>query len=244
VIAIITGSAQGIGAATAGRLSRAGFDLMLVDLNPAVKEVASALAKGGRQVAFYEADLGIRGFGQPLIEATMREFGRVDVVVNNVGVGHHYPFLETTTERLETSLAVNFEAAYELCLAAIPQMLRQGDGGSIVNIASLAGLLGFKKLSAYGASKGAVIALTRSLAVEFGPQGIRCNAVAPGPTQTPALRALSPETLANRLARIPLGRLGEPEDVAEAVLFFASSASRYVTGQVLSVDGGTTAYGS
>jgi NAD(P)-dependent dehydrogenase (short-subunit alcohol dehydrogenase family) len=235
--AIVTGAAGGIGRAIAGRLAADGLPLLLVDLDPAVEAVA---AEVGAEALV--TDLRTPGFADQVVAAAREHFGRVTVLVNNAAVGPLVPFTESTPEQLEEVMVVNFRAVQELCRAAVPALLEAG-GGAIVNLASLAGLLGYGRLSSYAASKGAVIALTRTLAVELGRQGIRCNAVAPGATRTPALRRLTEEQVAARLGRVPLGRLGEPEDVANAVAFLASPQAAYITGQVLCVDGGSSAWG-
>jgi NAD(P)-dependent dehydrogenase (short-subunit alcohol dehydrogenase family) len=235
--AIVTGAAGGIGRAIAGRLAADGLPLLLVDLDPAVEAVAAEVGGVG-----LVADLRTAGFADQVVAAAREHFGRVTVLVNNAAVGPLVPFTESTPEQLEEVMVVNFRAVQELCRAAVPALLEAG-GGAIVNLASLAGLLGYGRLSSYAASKGAVIALTRTLAVELGRQGIRCNAVAPGATRTPALRRLTEEQVAARLGRVPLGRLGEPEDVANAVAFLASPQAAYITGQVLCVDGGSSAWG-
>ena len=236
--AIVTGAAGGIGRAIARRLTADALPVLLVDVDPAVQGVAREV--GGAALV---VDLRSPGSANQAVAAAREHFGRLTVVVNNAGVGPLVPFAESTPEHLDEVMDINFGAVQRLCRAAVPALL-EGGGGAIVNLASLAGLLGYGRLSSYGASKGAVIALTRTLAVELGRQGIRCNAVAPGPTRTRALERLSDQQVASRLTRIPLGRLGEPEDVAEAVAFLASSQASYITGQVLCVDGGSSAWGS
>jgi NAD(P)-dependent dehydrogenase (short-subunit alcohol dehydrogenase family) len=209
-----------------------------VDVDPLVEQVAHEL--GGAALV---VDLRKPGFADEVVGDAVERFGQVTAVINNAAVGPLVPISDANPAHLEDVMAVNFRATQELCRAAVPALLASG-GGAIVNIASLAGMLGYARLSSYAASKGAVIAFTRTLAVELGPRGIRCNVVAPGANRTDALKRLTEDQIASRLARIPLGRLGEPEDVANAVAFLVSTQSSYITGQVLPVDGGSSAWGS
>jgi NAD(P)-dependent dehydrogenase (short-subunit alcohol dehydrogenase family) len=235
---IVTGAAGGIGRAIALRLGADGLRLLLVDVDPRVEEVAAEI--GGAALVI---DLRAPRVADRVIGAAVERLGPLTVLVNNAAIGPLVPIADATPEHLEEVMAINFRATQELSRAAVPALLASG-GGAIVNLASLAGLLGYARLSSYAASKGAVIALTRTLAVELGPHGIRCNAVAPGPTRTAALKRLTDDQVASRLMRVPLGRLGEPEDVANAVAFLVSTQSGYITGQVLCVDGGSSAWGS
>jgi NAD(P)-dependent dehydrogenase (short-subunit alcohol dehydrogenase family) len=209
-----------------------------VDVNPLVEEVAHEVGAAALVV-----DLRKPGFADEVAGYAVERFGQVTAVVNNAAIGPLAPISDANPEHLEEVMAVNFRATQELSRAAVPALLASG-GGAIVNIASLAGLLGYARLSSYAASKGAVIAFTRTLAVELGPLGVRCNVVAPGANRTEALRRLTDDQVASRLSRIPLGRLGEPEDVANAVAFLVSKQSSYITGQILCVDGGSSAWGS
>ena len=236
--AIVTGAAGGIGRAIARRLGADGLRLLLVDVDSRVEEVAAEV--GGAALV---VDLRAPRAADRVIGAAVERLGPLTVVVNNAAIGPLVPIAEANPEHLEEVMAINFRATQELSRAAVPALLASG-GGAIVNLASLAGLLGYARLSSYAASKGAVIALTRTLAVELGPHRIRCNAVAPGPTRTAALKRLTDDQVASRLMRVPLGRLGEPEDVANAVAFLVSAQSDYITGQVLCVDGGSSAWGS
>lgn len=251
-VLLVTGASSGIGRATAVLAAQAGARVMLADWSREAGEALSAqLREQGLQVAFLPCDVSNQAQVQSLIDATTQQFGRLDVLVNNAGIpGESRPAHELDPADFERVLAVNLRGPFLCARAAIPHFLKQG-GGVIVNIASTYGLIGAPNASAYCASKGGVIALTRQLAVDYGPHGIRVNAIAPGyvDTDMSGRRARLPE--AQRVAaqnareanaaRQPLGRQAAPEEIARAILFLASPDSSFMTGSVVTVDGGCTA---
>jgi NAD(P)-dependent dehydrogenase (short-subunit alcohol dehydrogenase family) len=216
--ALVTGAGSGIGAATALRLRDAGYEVVGADLN------------GG------DLQLDVRDEGQ--VAEAMRD---VDVLVNAAGIGSTTNAPDTPLEVWEDVFAVNARGTFLCCKHAIPGMVARG-GGSIVNVASVAALVGLRNRAAYSASKGAVVALTRALAVDHVGDGIRVNAVCPGTVDSPWVRRLveeSGESLDALRARQPLGRLGTPEEIADAIVYLATA--EFVTGSVLVIDGGLTA---
>lgn len=225
--ALVTGAGSGIGAAIARRLADQGAEVIVADLSP--EAVAAEL--GAQAVV-----LDVRDEQQ--VSAAMQD---LDVLVNGAGIGSTTNAPETPLEVWENVMAVNARGTFLCCKHAIPGMVARG-GGSIVNIASVAGLIGLRNRAAYSASKGAVISLTRALAVDHVADGIRVNAVAPGTVDSPWVRRLIEEvgeSLDALRARQPMGRLGTPEEIAEAVTYLA--AAEFVTGSVLVIDGGLTA---
>jgi NAD(P)-dependent dehydrogenase (short-subunit alcohol dehydrogenase family) len=224
---LVTGAGSGIGAATARRFAADGAEVIVADLSP--DAVADEL--GARAIV-----LDVRDEQQ--VAPAMAE---LDVLVNVAGIGSTTNAPETTLEVWENVFAVNARGTFLCCKHAIPGMAARG-GGSIVNIASVAGLVGLRNRAAYCASKGAVISLTRALAVDHVADGIRVNAVAPGTVDSPWVRRLVEdvgESLDALRARQPMGRLGTPEEIADAVVYLA--AAEFVTGSVLVIDGGLTA---
>jgi NAD(P)-dependent dehydrogenase (short-subunit alcohol dehydrogenase family) len=244
---LVTGAGRGLGRAMALGLAQAGGRLMLVDVNPEdLASVEAELQTAGSPAATAVVDVGDEGQVQACIAETLRRFGGLQVLVNNAGVTSRSPFEDLLLEDWERVLRVNLTGTYLCCKHAARPMIAQG-GGSIINIASMSGLVGNRggDNSHYCATKGGVIALTRSLAVEWARHGIRVNAVAPGYCVTPMtdrLKQRDPAFYQELIDRVPLGRFGTGQDLAGAVVYLASDAAVYVSGSVLVVDGGYTAW--
>jgi 3-oxoacyl-[acyl-carrier protein] reductase len=244
-VAIVTGAAGGIGAATARALAARGARVAVADLRPAAAEEAAARLRGeGFDVEPVSVDVGSEPSVRAMVDTVLSRWGRVDILINNAGVESSKPFLEITLDEYERVMRVNTTGVWLCCQAVIPAMLRQGSG-CIVNVSSVAGQRGGGLLgtSAYSTSKGAVIAMTKALAREFAKSGIRVNAVSPSLTMTDLaqrqLDRLAPGTLDRVIAMTPIGRVGQAEEIAAVIAFLTSDEASFVAGHVLNVDGGT-----
>jgi len=238
-VAVVTGAGRGIGAATAVALAEAGADVVLsARSRDQLEKVASRVEEAGRRAVVVPADLSDLEAVASLADAAYDELGRLDIVVNNVGGTIPNALLDTDAAYLEEAFHFNVSTAHTLVRAAVPHMLRN-DGGSIVNISSVVGRVAGRGYLAYGTAKAALAHYTRLAAKDLSPN-IRANAVAVGSVMTSALEfvAADDRTRAEMESLTPLGRIGEAEDVAAAVLFLVSRAGGYVTGKVLEVDGG------
>jgi len=245
-VALITGAAGGIGRTAALRFAAEGARVMLADVDDEPGEAAAAEIRGaGGEAAFVHADVTRSADAEAMVAATVGQFGRLTVLFNNAGV--FMPGDESVTATAEDVwdrvIAINLKGVFLGCRHGIPAMLASG-GGSIVNMASFVALMGAATPQiAYTASKGGVLAMTREIAVEFARQGIRANALCPGPVETPLLHSLlgGEEHRARRLVHVPAGRFGTSDEIASGALFLASDESSYMTGAALVVDGGITA---
>jgi NAD(P)-dependent dehydrogenase (short-subunit alcohol dehydrogenase family) len=241
-VALITGAAKGLGRALAVGLAHHGADIVAVDCDPAVEGVRGEVQALGRRVITESCDITSEPDVQHILERCTGEFNRLDILVNNAGINLKGSALEQTRATFERVINVNLVGAFLCCQAAAKVMRAQGSG-SIINISSIAGLAALGRgNNFYSATKGALIALTRELAAEWAPYNIRVNAVAPGWLRTErVLRYLStqPGLLEQMQSVIPMGRIGDPEELVGPVVFLASDASSLLTGQVLVADGGT-----
>ena len=246
-VAVVTGAASGIGRATAVAFAQEGAAVVIMDKDQEQGEVVAGEIKGqGGDALVVPVDIAQENEVQAMVEAVIHRWDRLDILVNNAGVYYQADVVDTPSDVWNNVLAVNLSGAFLCTKYAVPVMI-QGGGGVVINIASEAGLVGIKGQVAYNVSKGGMIALTRSCAVDLAERGIRVNCVCPGTTETPLVReavnrASDPAAARRALEEVrPLDRLGTPEEIAGAVLYLASSEAGYATGAILSVDGGYTA---
>jgi len=243
-VALVAGAAGGIGGAGAEGLAHEGAAVICADIDAAAAEAVTARirAAGGRAIAT-ALDVRDRVAVDAAVSTAVREFGRLDVLLDCAGVSHGGNFIDLDHGEWERVIAVNLTGMFHLGQAAARQMVRQGGGGSIINVTSQLAEVARPERAAYVASKGGGRSLTHAMTLDLAGHGIRVNAIAPGPTLTGLTRAsyADPERLRATIAQIPLGRLGDPQDLVGAILFLASDESRWTTGSTVTVDGGYNA---
>ncbi len=242
-VAVVTGGGQGIGRAISLALTKNGADIAIYDINiDKSKSVADEIKTTGQRVIAIKCDVSDRQMVSKATEQVLNEFNQIDILVNNAGIGQPIPAIDITEAALNRIIDVNFKGVFFCCQLIGRQMMKQ-KYGKIINITSVQAHAGMPLMAAYAASKGAVLSLTRTLAVEWASYGIRVNTVSPGMTKTPRVEVSKelPGFNEDRVARIPLKKILDPEDVANTVLYLASPESDFVTGQSIIVDGGVTA---
>jgi NAD(P)-dependent dehydrogenase (short-subunit alcohol dehydrogenase family) len=245
-VALITGGASGMGKVASHLFAREGAEVVVTDVaDEAGERVAAAIRDSGARAAYVHADVSRASDAEAMVRFAVDTFGGLTILYNNAGV---FPerdgsVTETPEEVWDLTIGINLKGVYLGCRYGIPAMIESG-GGAIVNVASFVALMGAATPQiAYTASKGGVLSMTREIAVEFARQGVRANALCPGPIETPLLQELlaDPDRRLRRLVHIPMGRFGQAEEIAKAALFLASDESSYMTGAALVVDGGITA---
>jgi len=247
IIVIITGAGQGIGRTAANLFSSEGARLALIDINQDTGvEAAKQIRDHGGDAIFIKTDLTDSSQVKAMTEKVVQKYGRIDVLYNNAGSNHFAKIVDTTEAAWERIMAVNVKSVFLTCKYVIPVMAAQGKG-TIINTGSSASLVGLANLAAYTASKGAVLQLTRNIALDYAKDGIRANTLCPGVTATEMTEQVinddpDPKAARERFDRvIPRGSIASPDEIAHAALFLASDASSYITGAAIPVDGGYTA---
>lgn len=243
-VAIITGAGSGLGQSTALRLAQEGINITVVDVNEeAGNETVKLVKEIGVEAIFVKADVSKVEDVKNYVNQTVEKFGTIDYFFNNAGIsGSGQYFLETSPEDMEQIVGINLLGALYGIRFVAEVMLKNG-GGSIVNTASSAGVIGQDTVVTYSATKHGIVGMTKSLVAEYAKDGLRVNAIAPGPTETPMVKnyfAANPQMKANAESGIPQKRLGTPEEVAELVAFLLTSKAQYINGEVISIDGGFT----
>lgn len=246
-VAIVTGAGSGIGEAIAKRLSIEGAFVAVCDIDEAGgKRVVEAIRSEGHLADFYPLDVSKEKQVREVMEQIAKQFGRIDVMVNNAGVGKAGTVIDQSEEEWDLMMNVNAKGSFFGCKYAVKHMLTQETGGNIINIASVAGRVGVMNRAGYCASKAAIVGLTKSVASDFAEKGIRVNSISPGTIESPWIKKIladhpSPEEMRVQMQqRQPIGRMGTPEEIAHLVLFLASDEASFITGSDYVADGGLT----
>jgi len=243
-VALVTGAARGIGLACAQAFAREGAKVVLADVETAAGETAAEdIQAGGADALFVQCDVGDKAQVDALIERAVAAFGRLDCVVANAGIVHACDFLDLTEQDFDRVLRVNLKGVFLTGQAAARQMVKQGTPGTIVNMSSVNAVMAIPSITPYVVAKGGVNQLTKVMAISLADKGIRVNAIGPGSIATELAQAVlaDPEKRRGALIRTPLGRFGEPSEVASVAVFLASDDSSYITGQCIYPDGGRLA---
>lgn len=240
-VAVITGSAKGIGKAIAQEFAKEGARVVINSRHmDDIKKTVDEIKKAGGEAIGVEADVSKLSDVKKMLKKTVDSFGGIDILVNNAGVAHFDPLTEISEKEWDTTIDVNLKGCFMCSKEAVVEMLKTKTKGIIINLASIAGEVGFQNLAHYCASKGGIIEMTKEMALELAPKGIRVNAIGPGVIDTDMTKNLlkDPEAKKGLLSQIPLGRVGKPEEIAKVALFLASDDSSYMTGSTVFVDGG------
>jgi len=242
-VAIVTGARRGMGKVHALKLAQEGVKVVVSDISEEdCQKVVDEIGKAGGEGLAVKCDVSKKKEVDELVKKTIEKFGKIDILVNNAGIAQFKPFLELTEEEWNRTLDINLKG-YFLCAQAVGKEMAKQKSGVIVNIASVAmgqQGVGFPNLVHYCASKGGIVGMTEAMALELAPLGIRVNVVAPGMIETPMIDPIKqdPKAMEGLMARVPLRRVGKPEEVSNLVLFLASDASSYMTGSAVVIDGG------
>jgi len=239
-VAIVTGAAQGIGRGIALALAKEGARVVVSDISDKIADVVREIESLGSEALAAKANVADSKETEGMANAAIKKFGRIDILVNNAGIYPFKPLVEMKEEDWDRVMGVNLKGVFNCTKAFLPKMIEQ-KSGNIINISSIAGaVIGYSNLVHYCASKGGVLGFTRAAALELAQYGIRVNAIAPGAVETPGTKVVGEEALKQVEQTIPQKRIGQPEDVANLVIFLASDDSSYITGQQIVADGGFT----
>ncbi len=239
-VALVTGAARGIGYAIAGTLAREGADIVIFDLcdeETGAAAAAKIAEEKGVRAAFQRVDVSDFSAVDAAVKAVIKELGGVDILVNNAGITRDKVLLAMSEKDWDLVLNINLKSMFNTIHACYRNFMKK-KAGKIINISSVSGMMGNAAQANYTAAKGGVIALTKTVARELASRGINCNAIAPGAIETPMTASMDQAALQSLLATVPMGHMGRPEDIAECAAFLASDKSRYITGEVIRVDGG------